>query len=220
MKRKSNIECIRVNKRHWFQINILLSVWSLRKENLRSLSFARARLNQRQTSGNYLLVNETSESALSYDRCLYCCSFTKSYNISVWPEINCTLFDVETKSRSCCTGRPFVSLPVHRWLHSSGKEKKKRRGKEKCSREGNKKREKLRGRQRGPDRFHRSPRRSRLRRRSTYKSDRVFPSYQHCKLKMRGHPRRTVTASLARPRRGKNRRRKNIYSAPWTPRRD
>ena len=50
---------------------------------------------------------------------------------------------------------------------------------------GKQKREKLHGRQRGTDRFHRWPRRSRLRRRSTYKSARVFPSYQHCKLKMR-----------------------------------
>ena len=55
----------------------------------------------------------------------------------------------------------------------------------KMSTRGKQKREKLHGRQRGTDRFHRWPRRSRLRRRSTYKSARVFPSYQHCKLKMR-----------------------------------
>lgn len=55
----------------------------------------------------------------------------------------------------------------------------------KCRHREKQKREKLHGRQRGSDRFHRPPRRSRLRRRSTYKSARVFPSYQHCKLKMR-----------------------------------
>lgn len=56
---------------------------------------------------------------------------------------------------------------------------------------------------RGLDRFHRSPRRSRLRRCWTYKSARVFPSYQHCKLKIRQAEERRASLTTRKEKGGK-----------------
>ncbi|XP_026667910.1 uncharacterized protein LOC113464113, partial [Ceratina calcarata] len=70
----------------------------------------------------------------------------------------------------------------------------------------------------GLDRFHRSPRRSRLRRRSTYKSAGVFPSYQHCKLKMRQAEARRASLTMGEEEDEKEKERSHIYSAPGEPR--